>query len=88
LGANPHLFFPSLDRPLEEGRWFQPINLLAGIIKPGARQRPIFPDIEELERIEMDLFNLFKPRDKSQKRLKDLIIYNADIIQKTEGKSC
>jgi len=35
----------------------------------------------------MDLFNLFKPRDKSQKRLKDLIIYNADIIQKTEGKS-
>jgi len=35
----------------------------------------------------MGLFDFLKPKDKSRKMLVELITYNADIIQKQEGKS-
>jgi hypothetical protein len=34
----------------------------------------------------MGLFDLFKPKDKSRKLLLDMISYNADIIERDEGK--
>jgi hypothetical protein len=35
----------------------------------------------------MGLFDFFKPKDNPRQRLLDLLTYNADMIQKNEGKS-
>ena len=35
----------------------------------------------------MGMFDFLKPKDKSKELLSDLLVYNADLIQKQEGKS-
>ena len=41
----------------------------------------------ESGRLDLGLFDFFKPKDASRQRLLDLLIHNADIIQRNEGNN-